>query len=120
MNEAKKETQRVRAYRLVLRGATNGELTDRKHGLACTYRTRISELREEMAIRYGPHPDGDWIPGREVGKDEDGTIWIWKLIVPETAEDPRDPLGLLPELKEKPLTGEEAQRSNSMQSAFPF
>jgi len=120
MNEAKKETQRVRAYRLVLRGATNGELTSRKHGLASTYRTRISELRLDMAAKYGPHPEGDWIPGRQIGRDEDGTIFIWKLIVPATALFPEDPLELLPENKEKPLTGRGEQRSNTTQSAFSF
>jgi len=120
--EKPKETQRLRAYRAALRGVTNGEcIRSWDLRLGSTYRTRFSELREEMKEKYGePTPGWDWLPCREIGRSEEGTITYYRLVIPANARDPEDPLELLPEREKirKALTRKEVCGDTRQPSLF--
>lgn len=121
MKEAKKETQRVRAYRAVLRGVTNADFIY-KLRLGANYRARVCELRAEMTDKFGLCPDGDWIPAKLLtekdGVGSSDNIYYFKLRLPQDVVNPKDPLALLPSEDRKSLTDAPVLVSNTQAELF--
>ena len=114
----------LRTYRAVLRGVTNGEFISKKLRLGAVYKARIHDLRKLMWAKYGGQTS-DPIPGKEIAKTEEGTVWRWKLIVPDNCLDPADPLEMLPERKayqeqrKKDLTQPQTACDSEQQATLP-
>ena len=89
------EKQKVRVYRLVLRGITLKEIM--KTDLGCEYRARMSEIRKEMKIVFGDRDDG-WIPCQILSRKKGERDSFWKMVIPPNA-NPDDPLGYFGEFR---------------------